>query len=196
MSVFQGKLTATEQQKTWPADKRSRGGGFECILLGTRVQVYSKVCLWLRGQEIHLGGNWNVGRLKGHDRYVSLGGGNQMTFTCSLMSLWGCAELPGRAHEKHKCARGAWHTLNGRERTQPDRLRRLKPADPCFHECCKKRAGATEDEAERWGGGADEGEAFTGFNHSKTLNSYWVIKTFYESSCSNLQHYNSVAGPK
>lgn len=39
---------------------------------------------------------------------------------------------------------------------------------------------------------ADEGEAFTGFNHSKTLNSYWVIKTFYESSCSNLQHYNSV----
>lgn len=120
MSVFQGKLTATEQQKTWPADKRSRGGGFECILLGTRVQVYSKVCLWLRGQEIHLGGNWNVGRLKGHDRYVSLGGGNQMTFTCSLMSLWGCAELPGRAHEKHKCARGAWHTLNGRfQRTDP-----------------------------------------------------------------------------
>lgn len=88
MSVFQGKLTAAEQQKTWPTDKRSRGGGwFDCILLGTRVQVYSKVCLWLRGQEIHLGGNWNVGRLKGHDRYVSLGGGNQMTFTCSLMSV-------------------------------------------------------------------------------------------------------------
>lgn len=26
MSVFQGKLTAAEQQKMWPADKRSGGG--------------------------------------------------------------------------------------------------------------------------------------------------------------------------
>lgn len=56
----------------------------------------------------------------------------------------------------------------------------------------KKRAGATEVEAERYTVGVDEEEAFTGFNHSKTLSSYWGYQTFYESRCSHLQHYNSV----
>lgn len=57
------------------------GGGW-CILLGTRVQVYSKVCLWMRGQEVHSGGNWNVGRQKGRNQYLSFGGSYEMAFTC------------------------------------------------------------------------------------------------------------------
>lgn len=55
MSVFHGKLTATEQPKCG---------------LQTKGQWGAQVCLWLRGQVIHLGGNSNVGPLKGSNKYV------------------------------------------------------------------------------------------------------------------------------
>lgn len=157
MSVFHGKLTAAEQPKCGCQTKGQRGKK-GCIC---REHMYSKMCLRQRGQEMHLGGNWNVGWLKGGDQYgfffffffeiFFFGRSYEMTFirfvTCARM------QQSSRAHltdEKQKRTCGVWHTLSF-QRKDPARpsTRRLKPGDPRFHECGSLKEESGSDRG--WG---------------------------------------------
>ena len=163
--------------------------------------MYSKVCLWLRGQEIHLGGNWN-GLLKGENQYSCFffsGGSYEITFTCLVMFLQGCAELPGNSHEwqaeiyTRSLTYAQWQfSTKGSAQTVH--------ADSNSVTCVsmnvnrwKKRAGAAEDGAERWTGELMRRRLLLDLITVKHWTLIGDIKTFYESSCFNLQHYNSVA---
>lgn len=205
MSVFQRKLTAAEQQKTWLTDKRSRGrwgGGVWMYPVGnTCTGVQQSVSVAERSGDT-LGWKlkcWPAERSRSirfswwrqpNDFYLFTRVSVRMR-PAPWQSSWNAETCTWRLTSTK------WQiSENGPSLTvyaDSNLLTRVSM------NAARREWGATEDEAERWaawGGGADEGEAFTGFNHSKTLNSYWVIKTFYESSCSNLQHYNSVASPK
>lgn len=203
MSVFHGKLTAAEQPKCGWQTKGQRGKN-GCICW---EHMYSKMCLWLRGQEMHLGGNWNVGRLKGGDQY------GFFLFFIFLFFWW---ELQNDFHpfsyvcedaqsslahltdEKQKRTRGVWHTFSFQRKdlARPS-TRRLEPGDPCFHECgsLKEESGSDRGwgrEVYGRGGGVDEERLLLDLITVKHWTLIGDIKTFYESSCSNLQHYNSV----
>lgn len=166
--------------------------------------MYSKKCLWLRGQEMHLGGNWNVGRLKGGDQYCFFfvyffGRSSEMTFirlaTCARMH-----KAPEHASrmKSGNVHNGVWHTLRFRRKDLAQAVyrpstRRLEPSDPRFHECGSLKEESDREVYGRVGVGEWMRERLL---LDLITVKHWTligdIKTFYESSCSNLQHYNSV----
>lgn len=168
-----------------------------------RVQVYSKVCLWLRGQEIHLGGNWNIGLLKGGDQYsffylFFLVGATKWlspVYLCLCEDAW--SSLVYLMDEKQKYTRGVWHTLSGSfQRKDLTRLSTLTQTQwPVFP--WMRIAERRERERRRMRQRGVRGELMRERLLLDLITvKHWTligdIKTFYESSCSNLQHYNSV----
>lgn len=180
MSVFHGKQTADEQPKCgWQT--KGRGWG-----LGWLMHPFGNACTGVQ-QSVFMaersGGTlgWKL-KCWPAERSQSI--------PFFWWELWNCFHLLTyvfvRTHsapsqdEKQERARSVWHTLNGsflrRDPTGPSMPPQTRwPMFPWM-----RIAGRWERERQmrqrgehRGGQRAEEGEAFTGFNHSKTLNSYW-----------------------